>query len=128
MDEPDDRGNGTPNHPPCQPENALESAESTVARARLLSDLLFQDAKRMTEYRRMLRSRERCAAFDAKLHRSATLINHRLDPRPLACRAVVGAVVSRLARRIATWEHSPIRQRERHCEAGCRAAPAQPWP
>ena len=93
----------------------LEYAESTVQRSGALYRSLWAEAKGMTEYRRMLATRERCADFEAKLTRSARFINGRLAP-PLPD-AVVVKLVARLAGRIATWEHSPIRQRERQAKA-----------
>ena len=102
----------------------LEYAESTVQRSGALYRSLWAEAKGMTEYRRMLATRERCADFEAKLTRSARFINGRLAP-PLPD-AVVVKLVARLAGRIATWEHSPIRQRGAASQGGRRTSPAQP--
>lgn len=94
----------------------LADAESVVVRSRKLYKLLFREAKRMAEYRRMQASRERCVEFEAKLLRSARMLNGRLE-NPLPDR-MVATVTGRVAGTIARWEHSPIRQRERGKRSG----------
>ena len=77
----------------------------------MLSAQLFRETKRDVAYRRMLASAERCADFEARLLVHAKRINAGLDePLPIE---VLQTVILRLAGRIATWEHSPLRQRER---------------
>lgn len=95
----------------AQPDDELATAESVVERARLLYTLLYREAKRMTEYKRMLATRERCAAFEAKLNREAAMLNHRFAV-PLPDR-IVTTVAGRVAGTIARFQHHPMLQRER---------------
>ena len=89
----------------------LEEAEDLVRRARLVSDALFKEARRMPEYKQVLATRERCAQFERTLLSMAWLIDFRLDTHLPA--DVVREVAERLANTIAAWEHSPGRQQER---------------
>ncbi|MDD9999429.1 MAG: hypothetical protein OXQ89_16950 [Rhodospirillaceae bacterium] len=96
----------------------LGAAERTVSQARKLHKLLFREAKRMTEYQRMLATRQRSEQFEAKLLRSARMLNSSLDS-PLPDR-MVATVAGRVAHSIAAWEHAPIRQRERQAKQAAK--------
>lgn len=89
----------------------LEEAESKVRRARKVSDALFQEARRMPEYKRVLATHKHCLQFENKLLKQARWINYWLDTR--LSDDVLKEVVVRLGGRIASWEHSPTLQRER---------------
>ena len=69
----------------------------------------------MTEYRRMLATRERCADFELKLLDRTRMLNRRLDP-PLPDH-IVATVATRVAGRVAVFEHMPMLQRERQRKA-----------
>jgi len=94
-----------------QAEFDLGLAESIVYRSRDLYRRVWSEAKRMPEYRCRLATRERCTAFEAKLLRAARKVNNE-HAQPLA-ENIVAEVTARVARTIADWEHSPIRQRAR---------------
>jgi DNA invertase Pin-like site-specific DNA recombinase len=67
----------------------------------------------MPEYKRVLATRERCRQFEDKLLTIARWLNTDLNMNTKLPDNVVQDVVIRLSSRIAAWEHSPIRQRER---------------
>ena len=92
-------------------QGTLEEAESTVRRARMVSDALFREARRMPEYKQVLATHKHCLQFENKLLKHARWINYRLDTR--LSDDVLKEVVVRLGGRIASWEHSPTLQRER---------------
>lgn len=92
-------------------DGTLAKAESIVERAREVSKVLFKEAKRMPEYKRVLATRERCIQFDEKLKDKAERINTRLKTK--LPDDVLADVAIRLSSKLAMWEHSPIRQRER---------------
>ena len=89
----------------------LEEAWSLIHRGRQVSDDLFEQARNMPEYRRVLATRERNAQFESKLLDKAKAINSRLGT-DLPDNALI-EMVRRMANSIAAWEHSPQRQRER---------------
>ena len=96
--------------------DVLEEAERLVARSRRVSEDLFEAARWMPEYKRVLATRERSEQFKAKLLAEAERIDARIDrdgDGPRLPDEVLEVVVSRLANRIAAWEHSPERQKER---------------
>ena len=111
--EPDDEpGTAADDEPsPDDVQKPLEEAKDLLARARLVSDPLFKEARNMPEYRRVLATPERNALFESKLLARAKAINSRLRT-DLSNDALIEAV-ERLANRIAAWEHSPKRQQER---------------
>lgn len=92
-------------------EGTLAQAKSLVRRARKLYKALFQAAKDMPEWGRMLATCERLAQFEAKLLQSAKGLNQSLNT--MLPDAVVQEVMHRLAETVAVWEHSPDRQRAR---------------
>ena len=67
----------------------------------------------MPEFKQVLATRERCRQFEDKLLATAQWINSDLNMNTKLPDDVVEDIVIRLAGRIAAWEHSPIRQRER---------------
>ena len=93
-------------------QTSLEEAESLVRRARQVSKALFKAAHRMPEYKRALATRERCAQFEAKLLTTARRIDAGIEGTMLPP-DVLQDVVTRLAEKVAAWEHSPDRQRQR---------------
>lgn len=97
-------------------ETVLEEAERLVARSRQVSEDLFKAARDMPEYKRVLATRERNEQFKAKLLAEAKRIDARIDrdgDGPRLPDDVLEVVVSRLANRIAAWEHSPKHQKVR---------------
>ena len=67
----------------------------------------------MPEYNRVLGTRERSAQFEAKLLATAKLIDAGLGKDTMLPPDALQLLVTRMANRIAAWEHSPKRQRER---------------
>lgn len=94
-------------------QSSLEIAESIVARARQVSDELFRQARRWPEYKRVLATRERHEQFEKKLLDTARLIDARFGKDTMLPPDALQKVVTRLANRIAAWDHSPERQKER---------------
>ena len=111
--EPDDEsGTAADDEPsPGDVQKPLEEAKDLLHRARLVSDLLFKEARNMPEYRRVLATPVRNAQFKSKLLARAKAINSRL--RTGLSNDALTEAVERLANRIAAWEHSPKRQQER---------------
>ena len=92
----------------------LETADSITNRARALSAVLFQEARRWPEYRTVLATRWAHDTFKMRVCEAAYRINAGA-PDPLSD-GVVNSVAKRLAQRIASWEHSPERQRARQAK------------
>ena len=111
--EPDDEsGTAADDEPsPGDVQKPLEEAKDLLARARLVSDALFTEARNMPEYKRVLATPVRNAQFKSKLLARAKAINSRL--RTGLSNDALTEAVERLANRIAAWEHSPKRQQER---------------
>jgi DNA-binding NarL/FixJ family response regulator len=96
---------------PDDEQNSLEEAESLVARSRKVSEALFKEARRMPEYNRVLATRKRSAQFEAKLLATAKRIDARLGT--MLPPDALQYLVTRLANRVGSWEHSPERQKVR---------------
>ena len=111
--EPDDEsGTAADDEPsPGDVQKPLEEAKDLLHRARLVSELLFKEARNMPEYKRVLATPVRNAQFKSKLLARAKAINSRL--RTGLSNDALTEAVERLANRIAAWEHSPKRQQER---------------
>lgn len=99
---------------PDDVQKPLEEAKDLLSQARLVSDDLFEQARNMPEYRRVLATPERNAQFESKLLAEAKKIDARLGT-DLPDNVLV-EVVDRMANSIAAWEHSPERQTERQKE------------
>ena len=97
--------------PPPDNVKKLQSAKDLLARARLVSDALFEAARDMPEYRRMIATTERYEQFERKLLDRAKAINTRLETN-LTDNELV-EVVEGVAKNIAHYQHDPDRQRER---------------
>ena len=91
----------------------LDDATSLLARARLVSDSLFKEARNWPEFGRVLATPERNAQFESKLLARAKKIDSRLGTG--LSHNALEEMVERLARRLAAYVHSPDRQRERQC-------------
>ena len=97
--------------PPDNVKKPLQSAKDLLARARLVSDALFEAARDMPEYRRMIATTERYEQFERKLLDRAKAINTRRETN-LTDNELV-EVVEGVAKTIARYQHDPDLQRER---------------
>ena len=93
------------------PTEDLTSAKNRVKRSKELWKRLHREAKRMPQYKLVLATRERVAEYRAALLEKAHFINRKLD-HPLRD-ADVEAVTDDVIDRVAIWDHSPERQRQR---------------
>ena len=100
--------------PAALPRSANWTRQTTVRRARALSDRLFREAKRFPEYKQALATKESHDAFNVRLHRISSYIN-AASSEPLPD-GQLREVVRRIANRVATWEHSPEKQRARQAK------------
>lgn len=89
----------------------LGTAESVVARARVLSDRVFKEAKRLPPYKAQLATRERLVEFQERVMEVAILENKKLR-KPLEA-PQVREVAARVCGAVARYEHSSQLQRMR---------------
>ena len=98
------------------PGSELGHHEEQARLANMLSDQLFQQAKRDTEYKRTLGHKERMQDYTHLLYERALRITRERD-YPLS-EGVVHEVARRIADRVTTWQHHPELQRRRGQRSG----------